>query len=187
MAKITPKQIHTLLSQAGIDNETYRVLLKDRFKVDSSLKLTEAQKVELVKHLNRCLNGAKKPFKPSFYRFKKPQARKIMAMWSEMYKKGIVREKNGLLGFVNRFKPLEKLEWMDMLSVPEFNKVIEGLKEMTARHEKEKAQIVEQIEAIFSQLSMEEKARKLVTACNEYGLVNLPMDFLRVFMSKVVV
>lgn len=52
------RTIHALLSRTGMDDDTYRSMLWDRFRVNSSKDLTEAQAAELVATLHQLLPEA---------------------------------------------------------------------------------------------------------------------------------
>lgn len=117
------KAIHVAKRAKGIDDDTYREKLQNKFSVASSKDLTDEQLGELLTDLN----GGK-----FFKRSSKPYVRMIFAMWGDMGRAGVVQNptKQALKAFVKRTAGVDDPEFL----VPgQANKVIEALKAMQSR------------------------------------------------------
>lgn len=121
--------IHIAAKQLGMDRETYEAMLQTASgrNVNSSSALSDAALKKVIKHLKA---SGWKPQKSRPQR--DPQARKILALWIDMSKTGIVRDASdkALNAFVKRTAGKDRLEW---LNTDEANSVIEALKAMRDR------------------------------------------------------
>lgn len=121
--------IHIAAKQLGMDRETYEAMLKTASgrNVSSSSALSDAALKKVIKHL-KASGWQPKKSRPQ----RDPQARKILAMWIDMAKAGIVRDSSdkALNAFVKRTTGKQRLEW---LNTQEANQVIEALKAMQER------------------------------------------------------
>ncbi len=109
--------IHIAKSQLGIDNDTYRQMLLSITSVASTSTMNPGQ-------LNKVLAAMKaKGFKvqPVSKAHTKrpladyPQARKLRALWIEMYAQGIVRDSSeeALRQWVKRETKVDGLQWLE--------------------------------------------------------------------------
>jgi phage gp16-like protein len=126
--------IHVARQKVGMDEDTYRALLLDRFGVASSKELDWQQRKQLLEHFKTL------GFKviPST---KRPQARalagdaqstKIRELWLTLHSAGKVRNpsETALAAFVKRQTKVDALQW---LSTKQASAVIEELKKWLAR------------------------------------------------------
>jgi phage gp16-like protein len=123
------RAVHAAKRSAGLDDDTYREKLREKFGVASSKELTDDQMRALLTELN-----GGKTYRP---KSKKPYVRMIFALWSEMCRQQIPdnRTRKGLIAFVKRMTQIDDPDWLDYQQA---SVVIEALKDWQ-RRELEKA------------------------------------------------
>lgn len=125
--------IHIAVSELGIDDDSYRQILYQVGKVDSSADLDAAGRSKLIHRLRQL---GWKPKTRQKVTARQPQDRKIRALWLDLAKRGIVRDRseNALATYVKRQTGVERLEWLDGRQA---ERVIEALKKWISRVERE--------------------------------------------------
>jgi phage gp16-like protein len=123
--------IHVGKKNLRLDDETYRALLWTLTGRESSAELNAPQRKAVIERM-RALGLQRKPLAHTVTRMNQAQAKKIVAMWIELAKKGIVRDPSdrALNHFIARVTKVSHINW---LRPAEANKVIEALKAMAAR------------------------------------------------------
>jgi len=119
-------RVHIVAKELGLDEETYRTVLERCAGVSSAAGATDAQ-LDLVLAEFRRLG-----WKPRRRRSAKPHVRKIWAMWGELVRRGIWRDRrrSSLRAFVKRQTGIDNPEW---LTHPDADAVIEALKAIGTR------------------------------------------------------
>ncbi len=108
------KKIHILKSKARLQDENYREILKDRFNVNTSLGLTQAQASKLIEILNRLAGNIDLA--------SKKQLGKFNIMFKKVYKH---KEKKEYIK-----KQLGYYKKENYLTKKECSKLISGLEEI---------------------------------------------------------
>ncbi|MGD9638363.1 MAG: gp16 family protein [Alphaproteobacteria bacterium] len=119
-------KIHIAKNQLGLDDGTYRAVLKRIAGKESSSKLTYKQLVDV---LNEFKNLGFKPAR----RVKiadNPKVRMVYALWSELYELKALKSKNGLRTWIKKMTGVAAPEW---LNERQLNTVIEALKQWIER------------------------------------------------------
>ena len=127
-------KIHIAKKELGLTDEVYRDIMRSRFGKESAAKLTVGQASQLINHF-RSLG-----WKPKYQQklpgvYSKPtdgQEGKIIALWLELAKAGVVRNKSdrALQAFVRRMTKKHHMRWC---TTGEKNTIIEALKDWGAR------------------------------------------------------
>ena len=126
--------IHVARQKVGMDEDTYRALLHDRFGLSSSTDMDWRQRKQLLDHF-KTLGFKVVPSK------KRPQSRplasdvqstKIRELWLMLHTNGKVRnpDESALAAFVKRQTKVDALQW---LTTKQASAVIEELKKWLAR------------------------------------------------------
>ncbi len=120
-------QVHIAAKELGLDEETYRAVLKRIAGVSSAAQASDAQLRAVLDEFAR-RGWKRRRIRPS----RKPHVRKVWAMWAELKRRGIWRDRrrSSLRAFVKRQTGVEDPEW---LTPEEANAVIEALKVMGER------------------------------------------------------
>jgi phage gp16-like protein len=120
-------KIHIAKKELALDDDTYRSILKRVTGKESSAKLRYSQLVDVLEEFKN-LGFKGKKFKEA----DDPQARKIYALWTKLFKLGAIADKSrrGLGSFCERMTGVSTPEWLD---VEQATKVIESLKQWIAR------------------------------------------------------
>ncbi len=132
--------IHVARQQLGIDDDTYRTLLNDRFGVASSKNMDWKQRKRLLDHFKACgfkvkstgkATGAVKT-KPSRALAADPESRKIRSLWILLHELGAVRNpsEEALAIYVKRLTKVDALQW---ITGDQAETVIETLKKWAMR------------------------------------------------------
>ncbi len=132
------KAIHVLKKQLGLDDETYRLMLRKITGKDSSAAMNSGEHRGVLDEMRRLLNGHAWPsarVRPPGDAAATPgagQLAKIRALWADLREAGALKDGSdrGLRQFVRRVTGRDAIEW---LSAADANKVIEGLKSWLAR------------------------------------------------------
>lgn len=126
----TPRQrelamIHIARKQLGLDEETYRAMLRSVGRVDSSRDLDGAGRRRVLEHLQA--RGFVVPGKVKRRQQGDPQLAKIAALWADLAARRAIRDGSepALRAFVRRQTGVGAPEW---LSTAQCIKVIEALK-----------------------------------------------------------
>ncbi|MBO1856821.1 regulatory protein GemA [Burkholderia cenocepacia] len=132
IAKSTLAKIHIAKQQLGMDDDTYRAMLRSVGGVQSSKELTPAGASRVLKHLEQ---SGFKPVgrKPTMHAAADDaQSRKIRALWIDLHARGEVRDssENALASYVHRQTGVSALKW---LSAAQASLVIESLKKWIER------------------------------------------------------
>lgn len=129
------KLIHIGKSKLSIDEDTYRIMLQSVGNKSSTTLMTISELEAVLEHLKS--RGFKVvPNKAGTMRkADNAQARKIRALWLELYEMGEVKNPSeySLSRYVKRITGIDHLNWID---VDEGIKVIETLKRWIQRAEK---------------------------------------------------
>ncbi|NPE59254.1 regulatory protein GemA [Dickeya dadantii] len=128
------KLIHIAKRDLRLDDDTYRQVLTNTTKKNSTRDMTVPQLIVVLEAMKR--RGFKvKPAKKAVTGRKlddAPQSRKIRSLWLEMADKGIVRDRSeaALAAFVRRETGIDGLQW---LNSEQASHVIEKLKKWQYR------------------------------------------------------
>lgn len=126
-------KIHIAKKDLGLDDDTYRLLLRRVAGVDSARDLDAAGRARVLGELRR---SGWKPKAPRARRTRPlddaPQSRKVRALWLALFDAGVVRDpgERALAHYVRRQTGVEDLRWLDSRQA---NRVIESLKAWAAR------------------------------------------------------
>jgi phage gp16-like protein len=118
---------HMGKKQLGLDDDTYRNMLADRYDVDSAGDLRMDQLDDLVNHMESLGASFAKTKKSA-----KKYVRKIYALWGELEAMGVI-EKSGkepCIAWVKRQTGVDNPDWLD---VDQASKAIEALKDWIER------------------------------------------------------
>lgn len=137
------KKIHSLLHAMGIDDATYRTLLFNSFRANSSKELNYFQAESLIQDLEaKAISAGVWEKRTTSKKFEEwghrrggmatpPQLRKIEALWKEVSRATDPEErKNALRSFLERVAKASDLRFLDMERA---SKVINALKRMKKR------------------------------------------------------
>lgn len=126
------KLIHIAKSQLGMDDDTYRLMLNNIGKANSTTKMTIAQLEKVLEHLKCC--GFKVVATQSRVLASDAQSKKLRALWLCLHSAGEVRsgDEKSLAAFVKRHTKVEALQW---LSSHQASMMIERLKKWAIRKE----------------------------------------------------
>lgn len=126
-------QIHIAKKELGLDDDLYRDVLERVTGSRSSAGLSDDVRKEVLAEFRRMgWSNGKDDFKPSG----KAYVRKVYAIWGELKKTGIWREKSreSLRRFVKGLTGVDDPEFLDYHTA---TKVIEALKKMKERADEE--------------------------------------------------
>lgn len=128
-------KIHIAKKELGLDDETYRAMVRRIGGVDSAKDLDMHARWRLLQELRE--RGWKpKPGRQAKARVlaSDPQSRKLRALWLEMHQADIVSDPSeaALAAFCRRLTGVERLQW---LTVDQARRCIEALKAWQARKE----------------------------------------------------
>ncbi|NHZ48623.1 gp16 family protein [Nitratidesulfovibrio liaohensis] len=128
------KVIHVGKRQLGLDDETYRTMLRAATGRDSTKGMTYRELRAVLLSFKRAGFSMSKPDVTDY----SPQASKIRALWLALHAAGEVRNKSerALLAYVKRITGAEKMEWC---TSKQLQSVIETLKAWGDRVEDEAA------------------------------------------------
>lgn len=128
------QKIHIAKKELGLSDEVYRDILYVNFKAGSSKELNTFQAARLLNlfaakgwKAKRGKDSGKSP------RYDDRQQRKIVAMWIDLHKAGVVKNKSdkALQAYVKRQTGIDNLKWCDG---GECYKLIESLKSWGERN-----------------------------------------------------
>lgn len=139
---ITPSQvrsIHAALSRAGIDDDTYRLLLSDGYGVETCKALTRRQASELLRHLGVGLRNPpgtrpkaprqpRKQLPPGVTRLPSAAQRRLV---SELVSEIAWRQDGGYTAWLQTNQGLKRVA-----TAQQAMRVIEGLKALKRRQER---------------------------------------------------
>jgi len=120
-------QVHIAAKELGLDEETYRAVLKRIAGVSSAAEASDAGLRAVLDAFAR-RGWKRRRFRPS----NKPHVRKVWAMWGELKRRGVWRDRrrSSLRAFVKRQTGIDNPEW---LTPRDAEAVIEALKAMGER------------------------------------------------------
>ncbi|PTQ91238.1 gp16 family protein [Agitococcus lubricus] len=129
--------IHIAKSQLGMDDDTYRNMLKQLTQKDSTKLLTVGQLNRVVAHLQVLGFKIQTKHKQPAPKIFDPQSKKIRALWLELHRLGHIQDSSeaALAAYVKRITSIESLAW---LSTAQASQVIETLKNWLLRVESKK-------------------------------------------------
>ncbi|HDR9585248.1 TPA: regulatory protein GemA [Burkholderia stabilis] len=144
ISKGTLARIHVAKTQLGMDDETYRAMLRSVAGVDSARNLSPTGATTVLKHLERSGFRPTTPARPARPASHRPAARrsaddqhderwsKARALWTALAAAGHVRVDTdaALLSYVKRQTGVEQWRWLNGYQI---NAVIESLKKWVAR------------------------------------------------------
>jgi phage gp16-like protein len=126
-------QIHIAKKQLGMDDDTYRAMLKDVAGVASAKDLTVPQSMKVLAHLARC--GFK--VKSTKAKSNRPlaqdaESKKIRALWLFLHELEVVKNPSeaALATYVKRITGVDALQWINSTQA---EKLIESLKKWAMR------------------------------------------------------
>ncbi|MFQ5533451.1 MAG: gp16 family protein [Sphingomonadales bacterium] len=127
-------KIEIAKKQLGLDDETYRTILREKFGATSRTTLRERELVDLIEHFkDRGFKPRRKPMRAGNRALAggAPQG-KIRALWLDLYHLGLVRNpsEDALTQFVKRQTGADALQFLTGASA---GRVIEALKDWAAR------------------------------------------------------
>ncbi|WP_028319660.1 regulatory protein GemA [Desulfobulbus elongatus] len=126
-------KIHIAKKQLGLNDEEYRDILKMRTGKDSAAKLTSRQAFALIRHFERLgFKPSRQPTLPGMSRDDSKQGKKILALWIELSRSGMVPDGSdrALNGFVKRQTGKDHLTWC---SAEDKANLIEAMKKRLER------------------------------------------------------
>ncbi len=130
-------KIHIAKQELGLDDETYRDVLKWKFNVSSSKDLKPRQVIVLLNHFKArgWKPKAARKAKPQQSRSKMasdPQSKKIRALWITMHQEGLVKNpsETALARYIKRMTGVDRLEWC---TSAQKHRLIEALKKWHER------------------------------------------------------
>ncbi|MBX3580807.1 MAG: regulatory protein GemA [Rhizobiaceae bacterium] len=114
--------IHVAKKQLGLDDDTYRSMLKVVTGKTSARDMTPAEQHAVVQELRR------RGFKPGKKGLEGPFARKLQALWIAAWNLGIVRDRkdSAMLAFIRRQTGIDHTRFL--LDAEDADKAIEALK-----------------------------------------------------------
>lgn len=124
-------KIHCAAKELGLDDETYRAMLRKLTGHNSAAKLDKRQRGAVLDEMRRL--GFRPPQTLNLdQRPGEPQERLALALWRDLGELGVLDDPSeaGLRRFAKRTCGIDSLKWADALAM---NKVIEGLKAWRAR------------------------------------------------------
>ncbi len=126
--------IHVAKGQLGMDDDTYRNMLKQLTQKDSTKQLTVPQLNRVIAHLQGLGFKIQSKANPKQVAAKDPQSQKIRALWRELHEIGQVNDPSeaALSKYVKRITSIESLAW---LNTEQASQVIETLKKWLSRVE----------------------------------------------------
>ncbi|MEX3628767.1 MAG: regulatory protein GemA [Burkholderia sp.] len=137
ISKATLARIHVAKTQLGLDDETYRAMLRSVAGVDSARNLSPTGATAVLRHLEHSgfkpTTPARRPRPAASARAAvDPQSNKIRALWHELHARGVVHHdtESALAAYVLRQTGVEALQWLNSTQA---SRVIESLKRWLAR------------------------------------------------------
>lgn len=120
-------KIHIAKKDLGLDDDTYRDLLEQRYSRRSSARLSDAQLIDLIGHFKN------QGFKPKGSPKRAGQIAKVRALWLAGYNLGLIRDPSdaALGAFVARTAAVAAVNWLRDARAA--NKAVEGLKAWLVR------------------------------------------------------
>lgn len=139
-------KIHLAKNQLGLDDDTYRSIIRQTCGKESSAKCTDKQLMKVIEHLKEKGWSDKKTRKKSdktrmerkaYEKPNKASTSKIYALWGVLQRSGKVKshDKAALDAFVKKYTDVDHVKWLDELQA---QKIIECLKQWILRVEKQK-------------------------------------------------
>lgn len=132
------RKIHTLKSRAGLDDDTYRDLLKRETGARSSKDITPAAADRVISHLQGLAGSGARPAPKraaaaGALALDGPYAALCRALWLTGYNLGVFRDRSdtALVSFVQRQTGIEHLNWVK--EDADASKAIEALKKWISR------------------------------------------------------
>lgn len=126
--------IHVAKGQLGMDDDTYRNMLKQLTQKDSTKQLTIGQLSRIITHLQGLGFKIQSKTKSKQVAPQDPQSQKIRALWRNLHEVGQVNDPSeaALSKYVKRITSIESLAW---LNTEQASQVIETLKKWLSRVE----------------------------------------------------
>jgi len=137
LARSVLAKIHVAKKQLGLDDDSYRAMLRSVGGVESARDLSTPAANRVLRHLEDC--GFKPAPKSSGGKTasdrplaRDEQSRKIRALWLALHAIGAVRNSSeaALAAYVKRQTGIEALQWLDGRQA---SQVVEALKKWEAR------------------------------------------------------
>lgn len=130
------RQIHGLVRLLGMNDEAYRDMLFDRYKVRSSKDLSPGQRGALIKSLREQVHGNVAEFNDLVNRKKHmaspAQLRAIEAMWAQVSRAETPdARKKALNAFVKRLTGVDHVRWITMHDARTLIRAIKTMGAMT--------------------------------------------------------
>lgn len=128
--------IHIAKQQLGLDDETYRNMLSDRFGVASSKDMDWKQRKALLEHFKdlgwKVRATGKAKAQPSRALAADPESKKVRALWLMLHELGSVKNpaESALAAYVKRMTGVDDLHW---INGHQAETVIESLKKWAMR------------------------------------------------------
>lgn len=119
------KAIHMGKRKLGMDNETYREMLRNLTGLDSCSQMTARELKYVLRHMRQA------GFSPAPRETLSPQMQKCRALWLLLHEAGVVRDKSirALKGYIRRMIHIDP----DRATVHDMALVIESLKAWCGR------------------------------------------------------
>ena len=119
-------KIHMAKAALGMDDDTYKALLKRITGRESAADLNLFERGNILDEFKK-LGWHPKPPKQSPSDWRAPRIRFIQSLWRQLCKTGMIKTptEDALLSFCRKLMKVERLEWA---SSDELNKIIEALK-----------------------------------------------------------
>ena len=134
-------KIHLAKNQLGLDDDTYRSVIRQTVGKDSSAKCTDKQLERVIQAFKAKGWKDEKPRKAGDITLKerkayeqpnKPSISKIYALWGVLQRSGKIKshDKAALDAFVRKYTGVDHVKWLDETQA---QKIIEMLKQIIAR------------------------------------------------------
>lgn len=111
------RQIHGLVRLLGMNDEAYRDMLRDRYRVESSKQLSTQQRSSLIKSLREQVHGKVQKFNElsgrARHKASPAQLRAIEAMWAQVSRAETSEDRRKALNaFCKRLTGVEVVSWI---------------------------------------------------------------------------
>ena len=128
-------KIHLAKNQLGLDDDTYRSIIRQAVGKDSSTKCTDKQLekiIETLKEKARTERDKARQPRRAYEKPNKPSISKIYALWGVLQRSGKIKsqDKAALDAFVRKYTGVDHVKWLDESQA---QKIIEILKQIIAR------------------------------------------------------
>lgn len=132
IAKSILAKIHVAKKQIGMDDDSYRAMLRSVGGVESAKDLSASGATRVLRHLEQSGFKPTRPATSNRPLADDAQSGKIRALWLDLHRVGAVRNpsEEALAAYVKRQTGVDALQW---LTSPQASRVIESMKRWVGR------------------------------------------------------